>query len=154
MSRKRCKRRVIPTPAIPITFALQRKHVIAGNLMLRSALDAVLSHTGNDEHIAALHVAALYSMAACDRLARDRSVEPEQIEVARSAAVAGADAVAAVQERFKRTGAVGCAGPERDALRQLVDVNEQLDHVTTRRQSRDVMLALLAHSNAPQEIAP
>lgn len=142
--------------ATPVTFGLRRKDLNESNLIARTSLDAVLEHSGTDEHVAVLASVSLYVTRMVLRLKQDGTVEPAQLADVERAAVDGADAVAAVQERFQRTGKVGCAGIERDHLRQLLEASEAIESVCTRRQARDVTAAIFgsAVAAARQEAPP
>lgn len=127
----------------PIVFGTNPDLLRSGNLRLRASLDAVICGEGTEENISALEVAALFCLGMCDRLEDDKTCDAEQIAAARETAELGRDAVAGVQQRFNEMRMVNCTDQERTALNDLVCVNEEIDKVATRRQSRDVFLSII-----------
>lgn len=148
--RKRSKyaRNRMQAGASPIVFALNVDLLRNGNLRLRASLDAVVRGDGSDDDIAALECAAQFCLRMCDRLVVDQTCDEVAVAQARQAAQLGRDAVAAVQQRFNETAVVGCTDDERLAMHDLVCVNEEIDKVATRRQSRDVFLEIIAEGRA------
>ncbi|WOB06537.1 hypothetical protein [Piscinibacter gummiphilus] len=137
--RKRCKRKVWSTHGTPVTFGLRREELAGPSLIARHCLDEVLKHTGTPDHVAAIGSVAKYCVAIVERLIKDDSIPAEQHGPARAVAADGAEAIAAVQARYTREGKVGCSGEERQQLAALLDLNDEIDKVATRRQSRDVV---------------
>lgn len=140
MSRKRCKRKVWSTRGTPVTYGLRAEDVKRGQLLVRASLDAILSHTGTEEHIDSIVGVAMFCRSMCERLRADGSVsDASALDAAHSVAIDGFDAIAGVKQRLIDTGKVGCTGAERQALVALIDVNEELDKVASRRQALDVV---------------
>lgn len=142
MSRKRCRRKVWSTPAIPITFGLQRAGLNQCALLGRSALASILDGSGTEDHVAQLLQVSLYCVLLCDRLRDDDSVDGELLTAASHMACDGHGAVLAIQVRLQFNGGIECSSAEREALVRMFDLHDQLDRVATRRQARDVALAI------------
>lgn len=148
--RKRGKRRAPPTTfGLPITFGIAPATINHGNLLLRSSLEAVLTHTGTEDHVAALLCAAHWARGMCDRLRVDATVDNEQLDPIQLVCDAGLDAIRSVSGRLIETSKVGCSGQERAALAQMLDAHEQIDGVATRRQGRDVLLEIQSKVTIP-----
>lgn len=143
MSRKYTRRKVWPTPAIPISFSLHNAGLRKSNLIARAALDAIISGVGGYDEAATLASAAAYGDLMCGRLEADGSIEPDQIAAARAICRSGSEAIADVQSRLPLNAGTACSPSSANALDALLSIGEQLDAVSTRRQARDVALALL-----------
>lgn len=135
MTRKRCKRRPVPVRSVPIAFGFPDDVKFRAELQARTALDAVLGHTGTPDDVALLLRIALYATGACEQMLRGGSVEADGLADVAEALNDGERAVLGVVDRLQRTGRVGTAGPEREPLRRLVDAYVLLFRTATRRES-------------------
>ena len=142
--RKRTKRKVWSTPAIPIVFGMTQAGLNSCRLLGAAAIDAIASGEGTDDHIAQVKQIADYCSLIARRLKRDGSVaEPDELKTSRIIAIRCRRFVRALQYEFATTGAVHCSTAERAALLELLDTNDALDSVATRRQARDVMVEMI-----------
>lgn len=143
--RKRTKRRVWSTPAIPITFSMQAAGLNNCRLLGAAAIDAVVTGVGTDDHIAQLKQVADYCLLLSMRLQRDDTVaEPAELIAATLVAKDGLEVVGAMQHQFVTTGKVTCGERGHASLLSLLDINDTLDAVATRRQARDVAAEMVA----------
>lgn len=143
MSRKSCRRRVWSTPTIPISFSLHGDGLRKSNLMARAALDAIIDRTADEEATASIAGVAAYCKLMCARLAADGSVDDAQLPPIVTACADAAETIAEVQQCLNDGEPISCGPAGIATLAQLLDIAEQLDAVSTRRQARDVALSLL-----------
>lgn len=148
MTRKKTRRKHWGTPAIPILFSLQKAGLTTCRLLCANAIDAILTGLGTDDHIAQLKQVADYCGLLLKRLEIDGSVaDPDQLEDIRLDVARANEVVARLQQMFLAGNPIKASRTDAAQLLTLTDINDALDAVATRRQARDVMLAMITSVN-------
>ncbi len=135
MTSKRCRRRPVLVRSVPIGFGFPSSAKLDATLQARSALDAVLSHKATPIDVNTLIRVALYCNSMCEQMLRADTIEVDGLADIVDAVTSGLSAIQAVSDRFKRSGLIGTAGPDRQPLVLLVDAYEAIFKTATRRES-------------------
>ena len=124
-----------PSGAIPLVFGFSPQAKDQAREQARSALEAVLAHTGKADDIRILSRVGMYCVAMCEQMIKADTFEADGLADAAEAVTAGVEAVASVIKRFESSNKVGTTGPEKAALTGLVDAYEAIFSTATRRES-------------------
>ncbi len=119
-------RRVV---TLPPAFALPAGTLLAQQIVVREAVDAVLAGAGTKDHLDTL-TAELAVAIELRRLAiarpRHHLVPREQLVALSEPLAAAVDAVASVKARHTEAGRVGCNHDQRQGLLGLADIVDQM----------------------------
>lgn len=120
-------------PALPIVFAVPKEHMTSLALMPHVCITAIVDGSAIEDHIYTLaNVCNMASLLAQRKRAASLPV-----------AIAGQEAIIRVIERFDKTGKIGFSGPDYQAIKAAVTLNDELQQLCARRELRDVLQILM-----------